>query len=62
MKEIFEINLKNRFEKFEEVTASNFSEIVKEEANKLAGKTNKEPHVLSIEDQDINNLKTEGTN
>ena len=39
MKEIFEIKLKNIFEKLEEVTASNFCEIMKEESNKLAGKT-----------------------
>ena len=50
MKEIFEINLKNSFEKLEEeVTARSFSEIMKEEANKLAGKT-KEAPVLSTED------------
>ena len=54
MKEIFEINLKNRFEKLEEeVTARSCSEIMKEEANKFAGKTKKEPPVLSTEDQEI---------
>ena len=51
MKEIFEISRKNRFEKLqEEMTASNFSEIMKDEANKLAGKTKEEPPVLSTED------------
>ena len=39
------------------MTASNFSEIMKEEANKLAGKTKEEPHVLSIEDQEIKQLE-----
>ena len=52
LKEIFEINLKNISEKLEEeMKASNFSEIIKEEANKLAGKTKGEPSVLSTEDQ-----------
>ena len=52
MKERFEINIKNRFEKLvEEVTASNFWEIVKEEATKLAGKTKKKSCVLSEIDQ-----------
>ena len=54
MKEIFEINLKNRFEKLkEEVTSNNFSEIMKEEANTLAGKTKEEQPILSTEDQEI---------
>ena len=58
MKEIFEINLKNRFEKLEEeVTARSFSEIMKEEANKLAGKTKEEAPVLSTEDQEIKQLE-----
>ena len=58
MKEIFEINLKNRFEKLEEeVTARSFSEIMKEEANKLAGKTKEEVPVLSTEDQEIKQLE-----
>ena len=59
MKEIFEINLtKNRFKKLEEeVTAGNLSEIVKEEANKLAGKTNEETHVLTTDDQEIKQLE-----
>ena len=35
------------------MTASNFSEIMKEEANKLVGKTKEEPPVLSTEDQEI---------
>ena len=58
MKEIFEINLKNRFVKHEEkVTANNFSEIMKEKANKLAGKTKEELPVLSTEDQEIKQLE-----
>ena len=53
MKEIFEINRKkNRFEKKLEVTARGFSEIMKEEANKLAGSTKEEAPVLSTEDQE----------
>ena len=44
--------LRNRFEQLEqEVAASNFSEIVKEEANKLAGKTKEEPAVLPTQDK-----------
>ena len=39
------------------MTASNFSEIVKEEATKLAGKTKKEPPVLSTEDQEIKQIE-----
>ena len=39
------------------MTASNFSEIVKEEANKLAGKTKGKPPVLSTEDQEIKQLE-----
>ena len=35
------------------MTASNFSEVLKEEANKLAGKTKEEPFVLSKEDQEM---------
>ena len=58
MKEILEINLKNRFEKLEEkVTASSFSEIMKEETNKLTGKTKEEAPVLSTEDQEIKQLE-----
>ena len=58
MKEIFEINLKNRFEKLEEkVTARSFSEIMKEEANKLAGKTKEAAPILSTEDQEIKQLE-----
>ena len=58
MKEIFEINLKNRIEKLEkEITASNFSEIMKEEANESAGRSNEEPPVLSTEDQEIKQLE-----
>ena len=49
MKERFEMNLKNRFELEEEVTASNFSEIVKEEETKLAGKSKKGPPEMSRE-------------
>ena len=48
------IQPKSRFEKVEEkVTASNFSEIMKEEANKLADNTKEEPPALSTEDQEI---------
>ena len=50
IKESFEINLKNIFENLEEVTSSNTSDIMKEEARKLAGKTKKELLVLSKED------------
>ena len=58
MKEIFEINLKNRFDKLEEeVTARSFSKIMKEEANKLAGKTKEEAPVLSTEDQEIKQVE-----
>ena len=72
MKEIFEVNLlkqtkqkaktnkqtKKGFEKLEEeVTARSFSEIMKEEANKLASKTKEEPPVLSREDQEIKQLE-----
>ena len=64
MKEIFEINLnkkqknKNRSEKLEkEVTARSFSELMKEEANKLGGKTKEEAPVLSTEDQEIKQLE-----
>ena len=39
------------------MTASNFSEIMKAEANKLAGKTKEEPPVLSTEDQEIKQLE-----
>ena len=57
MKEIFEINLKNRFEKLEEeVTACSFSEIMKEEANKLDGKTKEEQSVPSTKHQEITQL------
>ena len=65
MKEIFSINLKRRLEKKleKEVTASNFSEIMKEEENKLAGKTKEKPLTLSTEDQKIKQLgKVEGEN
>ena len=37
--------------------ASNFSETMKEKANKLAAKIKKEPAVLSIEDQEIKQLE-----
>ena len=57
VKEIFHIHLKNRFEKLEEVSASNFSEIMKEEANKLTGKTREEPSALSTEDKEIKQLE-----
>ena len=58
MKEIFETNLTNRFEKLEEeVTARSFSEIIKEEANQFAGKTKEEAPVLSREDQEIKQLE-----
>ena len=39
------------------MTASNFSEIMKEEANKLAGKIKEKPTVLAIEDQEIKQLE-----
>ena len=39
------------------MTAGNFSEIVKEEANKLAGKTNEETHVLTTDVQEIKQLE-----
>ena len=58
MEETFKINLKNRFVKpEEEVTASNFSEIMKEEAKTPAGKTKKESPVMSTEDQEIKQLE-----
>ena len=58
MNEVFEIILKTNFKKkLEEVTASNFSEIIKEEANELCGKTKEEPFVLSTEDQGIKQLE-----
>ena len=58
MKEVFKINLKNRCENLEEeMTARSFSEIMKEEANKLAGKTKEEVPVLSTEDQQIKQLE-----
>ena len=60
MKEIFEINLKKPqgLTKLEEgVTASSFSEIMKEEANKSASKTKEEPPVLSTEDREIKQLE-----
>ena len=44
------------------MTARGFSEIMKEEANKLAGKTKAGAPVLSTEDQELNNWKTEGRN
>ena len=44
VKERFEINLKDWFEKLEDdVTADNFSGVMKEEATWVAGKTKKEP-------------------
>ena len=39
------------------MTASNLSEIRKEEANILAGKTKEEPPVLSTEDQELKQLE-----
>ena len=52
MKEILEINLKTDLKQLEEeVTATNLSEIMKEDANKFAGKTKEEPPVLSTEDR-----------
>ena len=65
MKKISEINLKKkkkqktpRFEKLEEeVTARSFSEIMKEEASRLAGKTEDETPALSTEDQEIKQLE-----
>ena len=38
----------------------NFSEIMKEEETKLAGKSKKEPHVLSTEDQTIKQIEDKG--
>ena len=46
--------------KLEKVTASNFSEIMKEEATKSAGRTKKESPVMSTEDQENINRKIEG--
>ena len=40
------------------MTAGSFSEIMKEEANKLAGKTKEEAPVLSTEDQLEGTLNT----
>ena len=64
MEERFEIYLsplppnKKRFETLEgKVTVSNFSEIMKGEATKLAGKTKKELPVLSTEDKKIKQLE-----
>ena len=39
------------------MTARSFSEIMKEEAKKLDGKTKEEPPVLSTEDQEIKQLE-----
>ena len=39
------------------MTAGNVSDIIKDEATKLAGKIKKEPPVLSTEDQEIKQLK-----
>ena len=39
------------------MTASNFCEIIKEEANTLAGKTKEEPHVLTTKDKRIKQLE-----
>ena len=39
------------------MTARSFSEIMKEEANELAGKTKEEPPALSTEDQEIKQLE-----
>ena len=39
------------------MTASNFSENMKEEANELPGKTKEEPPVPSTEDQEIKQLE-----
>ena len=39
------------------MTARSFNEIMKEEANKLAGKTKEEAPVLSTEDQEIKQLE-----
>ena len=57
MKERFETTLTNRSEKFEEVTASNFRGIIKEEATKSAGKTKKKTPVLSKIDQETKQLE-----
>ena len=39
------------------MAASKFSEIMKEEADKLAGKTKEEPSALSTEDQEIKQME-----
>ena len=39
------------------MTDRSFSKLMKEEANKLAGKTKEEPPVMSTEDQEINQLE-----
>ena len=58
MKKMFKINLKKKFLKLEEeVIARSFSEIMKEEANKLAGRTKEEPPVLPREDKEIKQLE-----
>ena len=59
MKGRFEINLKKQsWKTWEGVTASNVSEIMKEEAKTLAGKTKKkETPVLPSEDQEIKQLE-----
>ena len=51
------LTLKKIFGKNEAVAASNFSEIMKEETNKLAGKAKEEPRALSTEDQEIKQLE-----
>ena len=43
------------------MTASNFSEIMKEEATKLPGKTKTEPPALSTEDQEVKQLENKRT-
>ena len=60
MTERFEIKFKkkNRLERLEEdMTASNLSEIMKEETTNLAGQTKKEPPALPTEDQEIKQLE-----
>ena len=39
------------------MAASSFSEIMKENVNKLAGKAKEEPPILSTEDQEIKQLE-----
>ena len=53
LKETFQINIKNRFEILNSVDANNFCEIMKEEAEKLAGGKKPECKIESQEDKEI---------